>query len=492
MRRRALLLATSVAATMVAMVAPLRGVASTTSALKPYSQAWLAANHTRYDTTLTANYEAQIAYNTRGATSTSAPAAPRIHEIQMDPGFLNNQNEFQIDINPLNHLQAMGASNDTRTSGTGFYATNDGGRTWTPGDIPGIGTSCCDPGVAYADDGTVYFINLDTSPAVVHFMKSTDNGATWIHVSDIAVVDRPNIAIDNNAASPFHGRIYLTWSKLDLQPFEIQENWSDDGGATWNGPINVSHVGATGAAYPQSSNPHVAADGTLYVGFQYYPNGTFSSAQNRIAKSVDGGVTFTPNTTINAGPNLQGGLDLGDARGYFAVNGSCATFRHRAFPIINSDPRNPLNVYAVWAGGNLETAYTCGSFSGRHSDVLFSKSTDGGATWSAPLKVNDDASGKDQYYPWMDVSPNGKIWVGWHDRRDDPSNFKHMYYMDVSRDGGATFGTDIKIASVASLPSTFIGDYAGLAAVNDLVLPMWWDSRISSNGDPFTAPLKVH
>src|SRR5437763_951360 len=118
--------------------------------------------------------------------------------------------------------------------------------------VAGIGSSCCDPGVAYADDGTVYFINLDTSPAVVHFMRSTNNGANWTQVSMPAVVDRPNIAIDNSPTSPHHGRIYLTWSQLSTQPFEIEEYYSDNGGQTWTGPINVSHVNATGAAYPQS------------------------------------------------------------------------------------------------------------------------------------------------------------------------------------------------------------------------------------------------
>jgi hypothetical protein len=144
----------------------------------------------------------------------------------------------------------------------------------------------------------------------------------------------------------------------------------------------------------------------------------------------------------------------------------------------------------MWAGGNLETAYSCGSLHGWHSDVLFSRSTDGGATWSAPLKVNDDPPGKDQYYPWMDVAPNGTIVIGWHDRRDDPQNFKHAWYMDRSRNGGLSFGTDRKVATVMSLPSTFIGDYAGLAVENDLALPMWWDARNNASGDPYTQVIR--
>jgi hypothetical protein len=362
-------------------------------------------------------------------------------------------------------------------------------------DMPGIGTSCCDPGVAYAFDGTAYFINLDTSPAVFHVLKSTDNGATWTKMTDVSPGDdRSNIVVDNGSTSPHRGRVYVTYTDFAPSPAqspdEIRLFYSDDGAVTWNGPINVSHVTGSGAAYPQSSQPRVADDGTVYVGFQYYTNGTYSSAQDMIAKSTDGGLTFAPSTIISAGPNLQGGLDLGDARGYFAVNSSCTTFRHRSFPIIGVDPRNSQNVYAIWAGGNLETAYSCGSFSGVHSDILFSRSTDGGTTWSAPLKVNDDPPGKDQYYPWMDVAENGIIWVGWHDRRDDPNNFRHVWYVDRSMDGGLTFGRDNRVGNFQSQPSDFIGDYAGLAATNRLVLPMWWDSRDTATGDPYTARIR--
>jgi hypothetical protein len=496
MRMRALARAAALLSTVAVIAIPMHGSAANRP-LVPYSDEWLAQNHSRYDTPITARYEALIRSGVgsglQGPQAGPAVPNPSLTNVRMsNPSFAGAQNEFQISINPNDSRFAVGASNDGRNSGTGYYYTSDYGQTWQAGDMPGIGTSCCDPGVAYAADGTVYFINLDTSPAVVHFMKSTNNGSTWTHVSDVAVVDRPNIAIDNTPTSPHFGRIYITWSQLLTQPYEINLNYSDNGGMTWSAPVNVSHVNAIGASYPQSSNPTVSPDGSVYVGFQYYPNGTFASAENRIAKSTNGGVSFSPNTTITAGPHVQGGLDIGDARGYFAYDASCNTFRHRAFPIIGVNPTNSLNVYAMWAGGNLETTYTCGSLRGWHSDVLFSRSIDGGATWSAPLKVNDDQSGKDQYYPWMDVAPNGTIWVGWHDRRYDPNNRKHVWFVDRSRDGGLTFAHDVRMGNFASLPDFFIGDYASLAATNDLVLSMWWDSRNSADGDPYTAPIRLH
>ncbi|MFN7973540.1 MAG: putative Ig domain-containing protein [Acidobacteriota bacterium] len=118
------------------------------------------------------------------------------------------------------------------------------------------------------------------------------------------------------------------------------------------------------------------------------------------------------------------------------------------------------------------------------------KSTDGGATWSAKQKINTDPQGHDQYYGWIDTAPNGHIWVGWHDRRSDPNNFQHIWYQADSTDEGATWN-EVATADVASQPSTFIGDYAGMAAANTLALGMWWDSRIKSGGDPYTEPIPV-
>src|SRR4030095_16850229 len=162
-------------------------------------------------------------------------------------------------------------------------------------------------------------------------------------------------------------------------------------------------------------------------------------------------------------------------------------------------PSDPTHVYMVYSGGDREPTgtYSCGGGTGNHSDTLFRKSTDSGVTWSAPVKVNSDPDGanKDQYCPWMSVLPNGQIWVGWNDRRDDANNFLSKWYQAHSNDEGATWldingapGNDV-VADVQTQPSTFIGDYHGLGAGGNgagNVLGMWFDSRNSSSGDAYT------
>ena len=65
-------------------------------------------------------------------------------------------------------------------AGVGIFRTTSGGATWTSADASayGVQASCCDPGVAYGSDGTVYAIILDTSPAAAYgfFGSATDPG----------------------------------------------------------------------------------------------------------------------------------------------------------------------------------------------------------------------------------------------------------------------------------------------------------------------------
>src|SRR5262249_49412722 len=74
-------------------------------------------------------------------------------------------------------------------------------------------------------------------------------------------------------------------------------------------------------------------------------------------------------------------------------------------------------------GGALELPSSCAGATGFHSDPLFRKPVDGGATFTDPIAINQDGQGSDQYYPWIDVTADGVLSVGWNDRRDDPNNF---------------------------------------------------------------------
>ncbi len=379
-------------------------------------------------------------------------------------------------------------------AGVGIYRTSDGGTSWTAFDAPIGVPACCDPGVAYAYDGSVYVSILRVSPYVTYVIRSTDNGLTWSTPTSVQTNDRPNIVVDNGAGSPRRGTVYMTYTDENAGnpgSNRVKGYKSTDNGSSWGPTFFVGDV-ISSTGFEQGSQPRVASDGTLYVGYQQYTDinvGCGAGVQNTLAKSTDGGVTWTYTVL----PITQGGVctPAQNGRGLFCFS-SNGTFRSRSSPIMGVSPTNPQHVYMLYSGGELEVPYACDNLTGYHSDILFRTSTDGGATFSPPAKVNDDPPGKDQYYPWMTVTANGTIWAGWHDRREDPNDYRHRWYESYSTDEGATWhkldgslGNE-PIASVSSLPFSFIGDYAGLGAVGNTVLPMWWDSRVKASGDPFT------
>ena len=81
------------------------------------------------------------------------------------------------------------------------------------------------------------------------------------------------------------------------------------------------------------------------------------------------------------------------------------------------------NLYAVW----MDARFDGGLFLVDHDNIAFSQSTDGGATWSAPIKVNKTPTGEPNYdqqafTPSVDVDRNGTVTVTYYDLRNNEPN----------------------------------------------------------------------
>src|SRR5262249_7342207 len=131
-------------------------------------------------------------------------------------------------------------------------------------------------------------------------------------------------------------------------------------------------------------------------------------------------------------------------------------------------------------------------------DAFFTQSADGGATWSKPLRLNDDATPNDQWMPALAVTPDGShLGVFWYDRRLDPANNL------IDRFGaiGTASGPSVPCAATSRVPdvsfppvvnqdpafgptSTYMGDYDQAAADNGFFYTTWGDNRL---GDAFFA-----
>src|SRR4029453_15290353 len=332
----------------------------------PYTEAWLAANHGLYDNIWTAEYETRLQQAAEPVLSDLLNVLTPNYgpDVRMSNGNVlgSNQNEFQIEVNPTNSLNAIGTSNDNQTAGVGIFRTTDGGLTWTSADAStyGVQAACCDPGNAFGTDGKAYAIILDTSPTATYILRSTDGGGTWAGPSQVSTSDRPNIAVD-----PTHTNIvYITLTDF-TGAGRIAGYKSTDGGVTWGSEFFIGDpISAPG--YQQSSQPRVASNGWIYVGYQEYNDqnaGCAAGVRNEVARSTDGGASWSITAELNI---VQGGAcsTVQAGRGIFCINAGGSSFRSRSHPIMGISPTDPNHVYMVYSGGDLESAYTCAGSTG--------------------------------------------------------------------------------------------------------------------------------
>ena len=385
------------------MQAEYRSVMQVFPKQNPYTEAWLAANHGLYDNIYTAEYETRLQQAAEPVLSDLLNVLTPNYgpDVRMSNGNVlgSGQNEFQIEVNPANSLNAIGTSNDGQTAGVGIFRTTDGGLTWTSRDASfyGVQAACCDPGNAFGTDGKAYAIILDTSPAATYILRSTDGGGTWAGPSQVSTPDRPNVAVDPSNSNI----VYITFTDFNQPAGRIAGYKSTDGGVTWGSEFLIGDP-ISPPGYQQSSQPRVASNGWIYVGYQEYNDqnaGCAAGVRNEVARSTDGGATWTVTAELNI---VQGGAcsTAQAGRGIFCINAGGSSFRSRSHPIMGISPTNPTHVYMVYSGGDLEpTAYTCGGSTGFHSDTLFRRSTDGGATWTAPGKINTDPRGQGPVLP---------------------------------------------------------------------------------------------
>ena len=74
-------------------------------------------------------------------------------------------------------------------------------------------------------------------------------------------------------------------------------------------------------------------------------------------------------------------------------------------------------------------------------------------TWSIPLRVNDDRTSNDQFFPAVAVNGQGVIGVIWYDRRRDPNNLLIDVYSAKSTNDGVSFHANQRVKSVSSPPT---------------------------------------
>ena len=369
-------------------------------------------------------------------------------------------NEDPVAANPTNRLQLLSGGNDYNCSNIqGFYASSDGGSTWTRTCSPGSGGEG-DPIVGY-DTNNVAHAGGIQSGTIVNF-TSTDNGMHWS--SPVTVIgaklgytaDKPWMEIDNNHNSPNKNAIYVSSTQFASNSnSQIWMSHSTDGGTTWTS-VAVDTLQKYPTAVDQFSDIAIGSDGTVYVSWircpANGPTGDCGGATTPVllSKSTDGGNTWsTPVTaaTVTLAPDTCGAF-------YGCLPNT--------FERVSNVPANAAN-----GSGSTATVYVAMyNWTGSQMQVQVAKSTNGGATFGAPARVTTSNTG-DEFFYWINLQGNGpgpKLEATWLDRRNDPSNVKYQPFYATSTDG-ASWGTSHPLTSTLYDPNKdgfgggFIGDY---------------------------------
>ena len=300
--------------------------------------------------------------------------------------------------------------------------------------------------------------------------------------------------------------------------------FSTDGAQTFSEPQIVGSP----ALSAQGSRPVVGTDGAVYVFFDGFVNKTpFRSVY--VTKSTDGGLTF--------GPPIK----VADRRGIGGIANTL--FRVNSFPAAGVAPDG--TIYVAWSANMLDaaTAYTPAGFcsttaaiAGCHSVAVFSKSTNGGASWSQPVPINRalDARNRtpigyvagtpiapnvhrvDTFWPSISAPPAGTVYMSyyaadvvspWCRARDAAGNCVRTSFVNNARldyvatnagTGASITVTTHPVNSRYQFGGTFIGDYTGAVAGSDGVLHTLWTDTNSVQtigwffGVNFNGTVSVH
>ena len=445
--------------------------------------------------------------------------------INLDCDGITPNNEPQIAVDPTNPLHMIGSSNDYQSCCDEFYTTFDGGHTWRTGNMsveaPGKKARTGSDPVTTFDvkhdmviHSSLNFQN-DGCDGDVVVSLSKDGGIHWDTVVEVAdgggptscdsngvFNDKEWVTTDNNPTSPFYGRTYVTWTAFKsvngvTLESPIGEAHSDDGGFTWSTPKMISGSNASLCTFQadgpagvcdedQFSVPSVGADGTVYVSFINDQNmalwepGEFFDDQFLLVKSSDGGVTWSA-------PRIIVGLEDGSRDFPISVDGrqTLTNYQVRVASATNivADPTSTNRLYFVFFDNRNGTHDVDNPVT--DTDVFIVRSTNGGNSWTAPLRVNapDSGAGDDQWFPWVDVNPvDGTVGVLYNDRSYDPTHDTHEATLSESPAGGTSF-TSVKVSTAASHPresrffrahvtgcencARFHGDYISLAYGSD-------------------------
>lgn len=400
------------------------------------------------------------------------------------------QTETFITRHPTNSNILFASANAYSFSGglfisEGIYVSTDAGASWYGSDTckgNPINFHGGDPGIAIDNNGNFILTRLGRQPFDgLYGHYSTDNGVTWSNQITIStdLLERATTHSDPDPNSPYFGRTYAAWVKF-TPPYPISLSYTSNGGVSWTPQIQINNP------------PQRSYGGDLAIGLGGKVNVTWAGVQNTspfsevyagYATSTNGGQSFTVTENAFNMNGIQGFLP--DKNG-IRVNG---------LPRIAVDnttgPRSGW-LYIVTTQKNLAPA-------GSDPDIILNRSSDGGQTWQASVRVNQDPlnNGKTQFFPALTVDHEGGLNIIYYDDRMT-TNDSSGVYLSRSTDGGFTFhdhmisNHNFEPRPISGGGQGYQGDNISITSLGDILWATWMDNSIDNNYQMWAAPIDIN
>jgi len=408
--------------------------------------------------------------------------------------YRHSESEPHLAVDPTNPARMIAGWHQDRWStgsaqSLGAAYTPDGGVSWSRVVIPF--TRCAggqprtsgdyqrgsDPWISFGPTGTAHYMALVSNHTgnqnAMTVARSADGGRTWsapVVIARSPAEDPTQVSLfhDKNTltADPYDAsRVYATWTLFRAGVTSLVFSRSTDGGRNWSPAVPIATLGTVErsekAYFRQGAQIVVLPDGTLINAFfrNIFDNrtGTFRTEQ-AILRSTDQGrhwervdrpvAAFISGTAVD--PEL--GVPVRDAAG---------------LPSIAVNRANGL-LYLAWQDRQANSLGLVG--------VYMARSSDGGVTWSAPVRVNQGTADVVQaFLPTVAVNDEGTVGVLYYDfRRDIPEDEElttdvHVSLFDPALNyAGEHLLTpqsfDLRQAVITGERGYFLGDYLGFAA----------------------------
>ena len=224
------------------------------------------------------------------------------------------------------------------------------------------------------------------------------------------------------AINPANARNVIAGSN-EIQRLPMRAMYSTDGGTTFTGVDLPLPPARTNSGFDFGSDPGIAFDSSgnayySYIVVFFGKGGGVNGSEMAVAHSADGGVTWSAT--------------------YFALETGNAQFDDKPMITVDTGTAHPGRIDVAW-----DHATGSSSSTKNGNNVLLSSSDDGGLTFSPPVSVSGQFTGRtggigaDPY-----VTGDGTLHVAWQD-------YAHGLIADASStDGGQTFSSPHTIATV--------------------------------------------